>query len=154
MKTRVLLPAISFSLLLISCSTKPDLESLKSELLQADKDWATAAKKGDIAKLTTYWADDAINFFPGTPPAYGKESILELVQRNRSQSGFSLSWKPEKAVVATSGDMGYTYGTFQLAISDSDSSTVNRSGNYVCIWRKAPETSWKCVVESTIFSSR
>ncbi len=154
MKTRVLLTSFSLSLLLIGCSTKPDLESLESELLQVDKDWATAAKMGDIAKLTTYWADDAINFFPGAPPAYGKESILDLVKRNRSQPGFSLSWEPDKAVVAASGDMGYSYGTFQLAFNDSDTSTVNRTGNYVCIWKKDQGTSWKCAIESTIFSSR
>jgi len=154
MKTRILLTLFSLSLLLISCSTKPDLELLESELLQVDKDWAEAAKIGDITKLTSYWADDAINFFPGVPPAYGKESILELVKRNRSQPGFSLSWEPDKAVVASSGDMGYTYGTFQLAFNVSDSTTLNRIGNYVCIWKREIGTSWKCAVESTIFSSR
>ena len=154
MKTHLLLTSFSISLLLISCATKPDLESLESELLQADKDWAAAAKMGDITKLKTYWADDAINFFPGAPPAYGKESILELVKRNRSQPGFSLSWEPDKAVVASSGDMGYTHGTFQLAFNDSDSTTVKRSGNYVCIWKKDLGEPWKCAIESTIFSSR
>ena len=110
----ILFVLYSISLLMISCTTKPDLESLESELLQTDRDWATAAKQGDVEKLTTYWADDAINFYPGVPPAFGKESILEIVKKNRSRSGFSLTWDPEKAVVASSGDMGYTYGTFPL----------------------------------------
>jgi len=154
MKTIILLTLSSFFLLSVRCSTDLDLESLKSELLQADKDWATAAQMGDIDKLTTYWADDAINFFPGAPPAYGKESILALVKKNRSQPGFSLSWEPVKAIVASSGDLGYTYGSFQLAFNNTDSTTVNRSGNYVCIWKKDMGSSWKCVVESTIFSSQ
>jgi len=50
-----------------------------------------AAKMDDIDKLKTFWADDTINFFPGIPPAYGKVSILELVQSNRYRPGFSLS---------------------------------------------------------------
>jgi ketosteroid isomerase-like protein len=150
----ILFVLYSISLLMISCTTKPDLESLESELLQTDRDWATAAKQGDVEKLTTYWADDAINFYPGVPPAFGKESILEIVKKNRSRSGFSLTWDPEKAVVASSGDMGYTYGTFKLSFNDTDTSTLKSSGSYVCIWKKDVGSSWKCAIESSIFSSR
>jgi len=154
MKKGILFISFSFSFLMISCTTRPNLESLESELLQTDRDWATAAKMGDVAKLTTYWADDAINFYPGVPPAYGKESILEIVKKNRSQSGFSLAWDPEKAVVASSGEMGYTYGTFQLTFNDSDSTMVQRGGNYICIWKRNNGSSWKCAIESSIFSSQ
>ncbi len=154
MKTINLILVISCFFLLTHCSQKPNLELLKSELLKADQDWAQAAKMGDVAKLTTYWSEDAINFFPGMPPAVGKDSILQLVKINRSQRGFSLSWIPEKAEVANSGDMGYTYGSFQLAFVTVDSIAVNRSGNYVCIWKRSPDKSWKCAIESTIFSSQ
>ena len=153
MKPPKLLSILAICLLVFHCTTQPDTQSLKMELLQSDKDWAGAAKSGDLPKLTTYWADDAINFFPGVPPAIGKEAILELVRKNRSQAGFSLSWEPDKAEVAASGDLGYTYGTFQLSFNNSDSTTVNRTGNYVCVWRKDPGSSWKCIIESTIFSA-
>jgi len=154
MKTCIFFVSFSLGIFLTACTPKPDLASLETELLQADKDWAAAAKMGDIAKLTTFWANDAINFFPGAPPAYGKEAILKLVKKNRSKPGFALSWEPEKAVVASSADMGYTYGSFQLTLAVSDSTTVNKGGNYVCIWKKDKGSSWKCAVESTIFSSR
>ena len=154
MKKGLYFVTFTISLLLACCTTSQDLKSLESELLQTDIEWATAAKMNDIEKLTSFWADDAINFFPGVPPAYGKESILELVRRNRLQSGFSLSWDPKEAVVAASGEIGYTYGEFIMTIGNPESGVVQRSGNYVCIWRKDTGSSWKCYVESTIFNSQ
>lgn len=137
---------------ILGCSPKQDADALQSELLQADKDWAAAAKAGDVSKIPTFWADDAINFFPEAPPAVGKKAILELVKRNRGQSGFALSWEPLQAVVAASGEMGYTYGSFRLSFNGPDDNVIAKTGNYVCIWKKEAGESWKCVIESTIFA--
>ena len=137
---------------IIGCSKQIDLDAEQAALLQADKNWAQAAKEGNISVLASYWAEDAVNFFPGQPVARGKEEILELVKQNRSQPGFSLTWQPENAVVSASADLGYTTGTFQLSVQNSEGNPVERSGNYVCIWEKI-DGSWKCTVESTIFTN-
>jgi len=134
----------------IGCSERIDLDAERTALLQTDKDWAQAAREGNISSLITYWADDAVNYFPGQPVAKGKEEIIELVKRNRSQPGFSLTWEPNNAVVSKSADLGYTSGTFQLSAQNSEGNPIERSGNYVCIWKKIDGT-WKCSVESTIF---
>ena len=73
------------------------------------------------------------------------------VQKNRSIPGFTLSWEPKKAEVATSGDLGYTSGAFQVSMNDTEGKPVPRSGNYVCIWKKQKDGSWKCVVETSVF---
>jgi len=140
-----------FFITIIGCSNRIDLDAERSALLQADKDWAQAAKEGNITVLKTYWAEDAVNYFPGQPVARGKDEILELVKRNRSQPGFSLTWQPENAVVSESADLGYTTGTFQLSLQNPEGNPVERAGNYVCIWKKI-DGSWKCIVESTIFT--
>jgi len=140
------------ALSVVGCSGAVDHAAQTESLLQADREWAAAAAAGDVQHLTTFWADDAINFFPGAPPALGKEAIRELVKRNRSRPGFSLAWQPTRAVVAESADLGYTWGTFQLSAQDPAGSPVRRGGNYVAIWRKQTDGTWKCEVESTIFS--
>ncbi len=134
------------------CAPRVDLEHERDSLLQTDREWASAAAAGDIQRLTTFWADDATNFFPGAPVAHGKEAIGELVKRNRSRPGFSLAWEPTRAVVSGSGDLGYTTGEFQLSAINPEGIPVQREGNYVAIWRKQSDGAWKCEIESTIFT--
>jgi len=150
MRSLIIISIGIFLIFITNCSNQIDLDAERAALLQADKDWAHAAKEGSISGLTTYWADDAVNYFPGQPVAKGKEEIIELVKRNRSQPGFSLTWEPNNAVVSKSADLGYTSGAFQLSVQGSEGKPVERSGYYVCIWKKVGGT-WKCSVESTIF---
>lgn len=150
MRVFIIIFASLFFISAIGCSERINLNAERAALLQVDKDWAQAAKEGNISVLSTYWADDAVNYFPGQPVAKGKDEILELVKQNRSQPRFSLTWQPENAVVSRSADLGYTSGTFQLSAQGAEGNPIERSGNYVCIWKKVGGT-WKCSVESTIF---
>ncbi len=131
-----------------------DMTPAESELLQADRAWSEAAKAGDVDKIVTYWDQGAINFFPGFPPAKGIENIMGIVKANRSKQGFKLVWEAENAVVAASGDLGYTYGPFEMSFDKPGGGKVNQTGNYVCIWRKNAEDEWKCVVETSVPDSR
>lgn len=154
MKTLIHLFAATLVLFHLGCVSEGesvDIEAEREALLETDRAWAAAAAAGDIERLTSYWADDATNYFPGAPVARGKEAIGELVRRNRLQPGFSLSWEPQEAVVARSGELGYTSGTFALSIENPEGQPVTRQGHYVCIWKKREDGSWKCSVESTIF---
>lgn len=154
MKTLLHLFTVALLLFNLGCASEGesvDVEAEREALLETDRAWAAAAASGDIERLTSYWADDATNYFPGAPVARGKEAIGELVRRNRSQPGFSLSWEPQEAVVARSGELGYTSGTFTLSRENPEGQPVTRRGHYVCIWKKQEDGSWKCSVESTIF---
>jgi len=128
-----------------------DVEAETQTLLATDRAWAEAATAGHIERLTAFWADDATNYFPGAPVARGGKAIGALVRRNRSQPGFSLSWEPQEAVVARSGDVGYTSGPFALSMGSAEATRITRTGHYVCIWKKQADGTWKCAVESTIF---
>ncbi|NNF57331.1 MAG: SnoaL-like domain-containing protein [Rhodothermaceae bacterium] len=128
-----------------------DAEAARAELLAADRAWAAAAAAGDIERVTFFWADDAVNYFPGAPVAEGIGAIRALVQRNRSMPGFSLSWEPERVVVARSGEIGYTTGPFTLSRRNPEGALVTRRGHYVCLWERQADGSWKCVVESSVF---
>ena len=142
---------IVFTFLLITaCSHNVNIEAERQALLDADKAWVNAAASGDVNKIKQYWTEDAINYFPGQKPAFGKAQILEIVKRNRSIPGFSLQWEPRDAVVSNSGDLGYTHGSYKMSFNDPEGNTLVRSGNYVCIWKKQEDGSWKCVMESSV----
>jgi ketosteroid isomerase-like protein len=151
---RILTPVALVLTLACSHETGPaDSGAARAALLQADRDWAAAAARGDIELLTSFWTEDAVDYFPGAPPARGKAEISELVRRNRNQAGFSLSWEPDTAVVARSADLGYTTGSFELSRNDAAGNPVARRGHYLCIWRKEPDGSWRCSVETSVFES-
>ena len=152
MKIKSIASIILLSALILGCSKDIDVISEQEKLLEIDKAWALAAEEGNPEKILSFWADDAVNFFPGFPPARGKSAIIEVVKQNRSQPGFALSWEPATAVVAKSGDLGYTTGPFTLSLQGPDGSPINKKGNYVCIWKKQEDDTWKCAVESTIFA--
>ena len=137
-------------LLITACSNNVNIDAERKALLDADEAWAKAAATGDVSKIKQYWTEDAINYFPGQNPAFGKEQILEIVKRNRSIPGFSLKWEPRDAVVSNSGDLGYTHGSYKMSFNDPEGNTLTRSGNYVCIWKKQVDGPWKCVMESSV----
>lgn len=137
--------------LALGCTTSPDPATERDALLAADSAWAAAAESGDIDKLSTYWAQDATNYFPGAPVAQGKESILELVARNRGMPGFALTWHATEAEVSAAADLGYTTGPFELTVRAPDGTDQVQTGHYVAIWRKGSTGQWECVVESSIF---
>ena len=141
--------AVTF-LLITACSHNVNIEAERQALLDADKAWVNAAASGDVSKIKQYWTEDAINYFPGQKPAFGKAQILEIVKRNRSIPGFSLNWEPRDAVVSNSGDLGYTHGSYKMSFNDPEGNTLTRAGNYVCIWKKQEDGSWKCVMESSV----
>jgi ketosteroid isomerase-like protein len=145
------LVAVSVSLI-VGCGKSADNAAQIESLLQADREWAAAAAAGDVQRLAAFWTEDAVNFFPGAPAAHGKQAIRELVSKNRSRPGFSLAWEPTRAVVSEAADIGYTWGTFQLSAADSTGNLQRSEGHYVAIWRKQADGSWKCEVESTIFT--
>ncbi len=91
------------------------LNNAEAELLKINQAWAAATKGDEVEKIVPYWDKDAIKFFPGFPPAKGIENMINIIKFNRSKPGFSLSWSPEEAVVVTSGDLGYTYGPFEMS---------------------------------------
>ena len=59
-----------------------------------------------------------------------------------NDSAVVLSWEPIGGDVATSGELGYTYGIYEL----KDSVNVQK-GSYVTIWKKV-NGKWKFVLDS------
>ena len=117
------------------------------ELLQADRDWAIAAAAGDLDKVFSFWTDDAEIYAPGRPPAIGIEQIRKFVEQRRALPGSTISWEPQVAKVAASGDFGYTRGTYELTIPTPRSSPTNVKGTYVSLWRLDETHQWKCTLE-------
>jgi ketosteroid isomerase-like protein len=91
-------------------ATADTLKQLEGEFMQA------AAEKGSAGYMS-YYADDAVELPNGGPLIEGKVNIAKgmgfLDDKNNS-----LTWSPVGADISASGDLGYTYGTFEFRSKD------------------------------------
>jgi len=61
----------------------------------------------------------------------------------------AVSWKVSKGEVATSGELGYLYGTYELSIKDPNGGPpVYDTGKFVEIWKKQTDGKWRCIVDT------
>lgn len=57
-----------------------------------------------------------------------------------------LSWQPTFADMARAGDMGYTTGAWEYKSDIHDAQPV-AFGNFLTVWKKQPDRSWKFVID-------
>ena len=146
-------PTYSYVLLLIfvggvifitSCKMKDsgDNKNDFQALMDTDRAFSELSGKHGMKKAFIEYIDnDGILIRPNHHPIVGADAIDFLSQAN--DSVYSLTWKPSSGEVATSGDLGFTYGIYNLQFKD----TVLR-GSYVSIWKKQKDNKWKFVLDA------
>jgi uncharacterized protein (TIGR02246 family) len=120
---------------------------VRSEILRLDAEWSRAAQNGDVDRVLSFWADDAIVFPPASPAVVGTAAIREFVTKSFQTPGFTISWKTTTVAVSRSGDIAYTTGTNRVTFNAPDGKQVTVEGKAVAVWRKEKGGSWKCVID-------
>jgi uncharacterized protein (TIGR02246 family) len=106
--------------------------------------WQEAGKAKDAARFTSFFAPDGVLMFHGMPPVTGKEAIDAMSADMLKDPAFALSWIITDIDVARSGDIAYERGTWQLTATDpATTKPVATRGEYVTIWKKQADGSWK-----------
>jgi ketosteroid isomerase-like protein len=116
---------------------KPNEEVLLSADRAFNDDTATRRLEGWMA----YMADDAVLF--SSKPMVGKDAIRAYFQTAFADPAYSLSWQPTRGEMFRSGNMGYTTGRFEQRRKDDKGNNVVNHGNYLTVWQKQPDGSWK-----------
>lgn len=119
----------------------------EAAIMQADAAWSEAAGKKDLDAIMSAVADDTVTLGPNAPTVVGKETTRTGWESMLALPGFSLSWKATKAVAARSGDLGYSYGTYELSMTGPDGNPVNDNGKYLTIWAKQADGTWQVAAD-------
>jgi len=128
-----------------SVGSSRDRASSATILLQTDRDFALYARAHGLPNaFREFAAPDALLLPMGEAPIRGREPIFRAM--SDSPPG-ELLWKPVGADLARSGDLGYTWGTYEFRPPDAGGKSTTRHGKYVTIWKKQPAGSWKYVVD-------
>ena len=114
----------------------------RNEIIKTDKEFSAASSKVGMKQAFIDYIDaDGILLRPDNPPIIGANAIQYLSEQ--IDSSYTLTWEPSAAQVAGSGDLGYSYGIYNLQLQDT---TIQ--GTYVSIWKRQPDGKWKFVLET------
>lgn len=113
-------------------------------LLQTDKAFSDmSVEKGMKAAFIEYIDSNGVLLKPNQLPIVGANAIDYLIEQN--DTGYTLNWQPQYAFVASSADLGYTYGIYALHPNNIDTVIY---GTYLSIWQKQGDGKWKFVLDS------
>src|SRR4029077_845110 len=113
-------------------------------LLARDREFSQdATKRGARAAFADYAALEVRIYRDGKFPILGKDLAAAVLPDSSSV----WTWEPVAGEVSASDDLGYTYGSYQLA-GDALGAKVIESGNYFRIWKKE-KGNWKVLFDLT-----
>lgn len=116
-------------------------------LLERDAEFDRVTAEKGLEGFLSFLADDAA-FFPADGHiSEGADGARAIWSGLLTKPGVSIRWKPVKAELARSGELGYTYGTYILRQTVPGGQVTESFGKYVTIWRKGPDGAWKVAAD-------
>jgi uncharacterized protein (TIGR02246 family) len=123
-----------------------DTAAAEAEVKRTEAEMLAAFKAKDPARLAGYYADEAVMATPGRAAAAGRAAIVAMLEADMKDPAFALDFANAKTLVAASGDIAYTRGTFRVTFTDPATKRPREGrGNYVTIFRKQSDGSWKAI---------
>ena len=127
--------------LLLACACATTRSGVEAELLRVDREFCALAQRVSIGEaFRTYLAEDGTSMPEGQPFLHGRDAVARSWAEAPAED--KLSWTPQFARAASSGDLGYTYGTWTY-----ESAGGVKRGKYVTIWRRQEDGTWKAVFD-------
>ncbi len=139
------------ALLFTACgqpTAPPDNRAADAAAVQkADADWSAAAQARNADSWVAFYADDAVVLPPNSQTLTNRDAIHKAIADMLALPGLSVSWQTTKAEAARSGELAYTYGTYELTSNDAKGTPTTDHGKYSEVWKKQADGSWKCIVD-------
>jgi ketosteroid isomerase-like protein len=96
-----------------------------------------------------HFADSAATFPPGKLVNVGRAPIRKGMAAAFADSSIHVAWYPVYAMVAASGELGYTWGYYRWTGRDRNGAASSPlEGKYLTIWRRDGTGRWKVVVDT------
>lgn len=114
-------------------------------LKNADKQFYNDTRSQGLEGWLKWFAPDG--YVGNEPTVRGTEGLKQFYTRLFSHKDLGFKWSPDRAEVFPSGTMGYTTGRYTLNFTDDDGKKVNRTGNYLSMWQKQKDGSWKVMAD-------
>ena len=115
-------------------------ESERAALLNIDRKFSKASAAQGARPAFLFYAAGEVRLFRNDKfPFVGRMAAAHALVPLTAE----WTWVPSFADVSISGDLGYSYGTYELR---EQTGTVSEKGNYARVWKKV-KGAWKLVVD-------
>jgi len=114
-----------------------------SVILALERQWCRKLQERDVDWIVSLFARHGRQFPPNAEPVVGPEALRSAWNAMAHTEGLTVSWEPEEAHVAASGDMAYDFGTGTIATADGHV----HGAKYVVVWVRQ-DGEWKVAVDA------
>jgi len=122
----------------------PNSPALKKKIEQACADLEAAFKEGNMQKVAALYAEDATLMLPSGEKLQGRKAIYDYWAANAG----ARDLKMEITEVGGSSDMIYHVGKATVT-KTVNGQPVTEASDFVLLWKKQPDWSYKIYVESS-----
>jgi ketosteroid isomerase-like protein len=146
--------ALAFSLALTllgaSCASPKKVafqnqESAARQVLDTDRAFAALSEReGPAAAYRRFASAETRSLGAAGDPLQGGAQIAERLSK---VPGMLMRWSPQGAEAAQSGDLGWSWGTYESSATGPRGGTQLTQGKYVSIWHRQADGSWKLALE-------
>jgi ketosteroid isomerase-like protein len=134
------------ALFLDGCATA-DAHRDAEVLMQADRDFNVAVAQRRLDAWAEHFAPNGSQMSESGKLVTGDSAIRAHMAPAFGDSNFRLEWEPLRAEISNGGKLGTTWGRW-TAHGVRDGREEITTGNYVTVWRKQPDGSWKIVFDT------
>lgn len=121
-----------------------DVQALKDNEARWNREWEAR----NLDKIVAHYTDISILMATGFPSTSGLDNIRKLLKTLLEDPVVSLKFQWARIEVASSGDLGFTQGSYQMTFTDPASKQViHDHGSYVTTYRKQTDGSWKAIAD-------
>jgi ketosteroid isomerase-like protein len=113
----------------------------------ADAAWLKAFAAKDLEASVAFLDEHGSMLVPHAPIATGKKAVTKLIAAGFALKDYKLSWRPDKAGVARSGELYYTSGKYKVSFKVASGETILEKGKYLMVWRKRQDGAWKVLFD-------
>ncbi len=121
-----------------------DLESIKQEVIAAEKTFATMAAVDGVPLAFSHFAAEDVVMLRGKSLIKGKREMKDYFAL-QTLTDVKLAWEPTFVDVAASGDMAYTYGPYTFSAKDTSGVMIADTGYFHTVWKRQPTGEWRFV---------
>jgi ketosteroid isomerase-like protein len=124
------------------------LRAAADQIVKSDAAFAQSVADKNREKFLSFIAD-VTSFNGGTANELrGRDAVMKAWEDFFAPDGPTLTWTPIKGEVIGAGDVGYTTGRSVYRQKDANGKLVERRGQYLTVWRKQGDGSWKVVFDT------
>ena len=122
-------------------------------LLRADRDFNDATAARGLDGFASFLADNVSTLREDKPVISGKAAMIETWRPLLSNPAMTIRWEPISASASSGGDLGYTFGMYEITKTDGAGKHTIGTGKYLTVWRKQNDGSWKVEFDTGVADS-